>query len=235
MLKCSNDCYLCCELQHIKKVFHEQNNYPIWVINKVFKELQSKQHETTLIVNDNEERNSNVKNYLLILPYKGLDITSLRKSKLFVLFLIRSLVRFNMIHKTIFNHKHDIAYYAKCPEESCPHDYAGESGRGVLERVKDHNGKDAFSYIFKHCIAVDHQFVFCDNLRIAVRNYRNNKQKQKIAKVLLIKNLKLSLNVQEKSVALLLFNELRSLDAPRRMSFNCIYRVFQKKAAPNIN
>ena len=33
----SNDYYLGCELQHLKKIFHEQSDYTIWVINKVFK------------------------------------------------------------------------------------------------------------------------------------------------------------------------------------------------------
>ena len=38
----STDYYLGCELQHLKKVFYEQNYHPIWLINKVFKEFQSK-------------------------------------------------------------------------------------------------------------------------------------------------------------------------------------------------
>ena len=58
------------ELQHLKKVFHEQNDYSIWIINKVFKEFQSKQNETTLIAIGNEERNNNVKHHL---PYKDSD------------------------------------------------------------------------------------------------------------------------------------------------------------------
>ena len=32
--------YLCCEMQHIKKVFHRQNYYSVWVIKQVFKEFQ---------------------------------------------------------------------------------------------------------------------------------------------------------------------------------------------------
>ena len=32
----SSDYYLGSDLQHLKKVFHEQNDYPIWVINNVF-------------------------------------------------------------------------------------------------------------------------------------------------------------------------------------------------------
>ena len=114
-------------------------------------------------------------------------------------------------------------YYAKYPEESCPHDYVNESGRRVLQRVKNHNGRDVSYHIFRLCVAVDHQFGSCDDLRIVGRNYRNNKWKLKIAEVLLIKNLKPSLNVQKKLVALKLFNQLRSLEGPILMNFNCIY------------
>ena len=76
----------------------------------------------------------------------------------------------------------------------------------MLEQVKDHSGRDTSSHNFKHCVVADHQFVSCDDLRIVGRNYYKDKQKQKIEEALSIKNLKPSLNVQEKSVALKLFN-----------------------------
>ena len=76
----------------------------------------------------------------------------------------------------------------------------------MLERVENHNGRDNSCHIFKHCVAADHQLVSCDDLRIVGRNYRNNKRKRKIAETLLMKNLKLSLNVQEKPVTPKLFN-----------------------------
>ena len=113
---------------------------------------------------------------------------------------------FNVKDKTAFNHEHDIAYYVKCPEESCLPDYVGESGRRVLEQVKNHNCRDTSTHIFKHCVAADDRLVSCDDLRIIGRKYHNNKQKWKIAEVLLIESLKPSLNGQDKSVALELFN-----------------------------
>ena len=49
----------------------------------MFKDLQSNQNETAHIVTGNEERNNNVKNHLLLLPYKGSDamysISSMQK------------------------------------------------------------------------------------------------------------------------------------------------------------
>ena len=54
--------------QHLKKVFQEQNDYPVWVIKKVFKDFQNKQDETVPFAPDNEEKNNNAKNHLLMLP-----------------------------------------------------------------------------------------------------------------------------------------------------------------------
>lgn len=52
-------------------------------------------------------------------------------------------------------------------------------------------------------VAAHHQSVSKEDLTIAASNYRNNKQKWKITEALIIKNLKPSLNVQKKSVALI--------------------------------
>ena len=170
----SSDYYLGCELQHLKNLFHGQNDYPIWVKNKVFKEFQSKQNETAPIATGNEERNNNVKNHLLVLTYKCSDamhiINSMRKQvnhalpddvKMMVSYTGKNLSTcFNVKDKTVFNHEHDIVYYAKCPEKSCLHDYVGELGRRVLEQVKAHNGRDTSCHIFKHCVTADHQILF---------------------------------------------------------------------------
>ena len=48
------------------------------------------------------------------------------------------------------DHQHDVVYYAKCPEEQCTKDYTGETGRRLIERVKDHSDKDLKSHLFKH-------------------------------------------------------------------------------------
>ena len=41
-------------------------------------------------------------------------------------------------------------YHEKCPSELCDKNYIGGSGQGILESVKDHNGRDHKSYILKH-------------------------------------------------------------------------------------
>ena len=99
---------------------------------------------------------------------------------------------FRMKYKTVLKDEHDIVHYSKCPEEFCLHDCVGESGTKLLEQVKDHNGTDTVSYIFKHFVATDHQFSFRDDLRTLGSNCQSNKRKLKIAEALLIKNLKSS-------------------------------------------
>ena len=54
---------------------------------------------------------------------------------------------FNMIDEIVFNHENDTVYYAKCPEESCLHDCACESGRRVLQQVKYYNGRHLLPYL----------------------------------------------------------------------------------------
>ena len=87
-----------------------------------------------------------MKHHLLVLAYKGSDamhlISSMRKQvnrafpddvKMIVSYTGKKLgTCFNVKEITVFNHEHYIFYYAKCPEESCPHDHVGESGRRML-------------------------------------------------------------------------------------------------------
>ena len=112
-----------------------------------------------------------MENHLLVLSDKVSDathvISSMQKQsncaqpddvKLIVSYTGKKLsICFNVKDKTVFNHEHDIVYDTEYPEESCQHDYIGESVRRVLARVKDHNGRETSSHIFKHCVAADHQ------------------------------------------------------------------------------
>ena len=92
----------------------------------MFQESQSKQNETTPIATGNEERNNNVKNDLLVLPYKGSDTMHITSSmwkrvnrallddvKLIVSYTGKKLgICFNAKDKTVFNHEHDIVHYS---------------------------------------------------------------------------------------------------------------------------
>ena len=51
-----------------------------------------------------------------------------------------------------FEHKHDLVYHGKCPDNNCNDVYVGETGRRILERILDHNGRDVKSHLLKQLI-----------------------------------------------------------------------------------
>ena len=112
---------------------------------------------------------------------------------------------FQIKDKTEFNLKHDLVYYVKCPE--CQEDYIGEIGRRLHERICDHNGKDSRSHMLKHSLENNQRQVSFEDFRILRNGYTNSKIKRKISEALFIKELHPSLNTQETSVLLLLYND----------------------------
>ena len=88
--------------------------------------------------------------------------------------------KFNIKDKISKEHKHDLIYKAQCPDLNCDETYIGEIGRRFSERIIDHSGRDD--------------------------GCKNNKIKRKLAKALHIKHERPTLNVQEQSVPLKLFN-----------------------------
>ena len=215
-VNCSTKKYLEDELKHIRKTFNEINNYPQWVITKVFKETTSLEEENQL----DEATDKNSKNHLLILPYKGEKgthiINSMKRTISKILpenIKIRATYTgkrlstcFKTKDKTKFEHQHDIIYHVRCSAENYPDDYIGETARRVVERVKDHGGRDTKSHMFKHSIEKEHKEVTQSDFKIIGSHSNNNRHKRKIAEALLIKEKRPSLNVQEQSIDLKLLN-----------------------------
>ena len=112
---------------------------------------------------------------------------------------------FQIKDKTKFDHKHDLVYYVECPE--CQEDYIGEIGRRLHERICDHSGKDSKSHMLKHSLENNHKQVSFEDFHILRNGYTNSKIKRKISEALFIKELRPSLNTQETSVPLLLYND----------------------------
>ena len=103
-------------------------------------------------------------------------------------------------------HKHDIIYLATCPEDNCSGNYIGESGRRISERIIDYNGTDQKSHIFKQSSEKCCQHFITNSFTIIGNGFKNNSFKRKVSEAQLIKQIKPSLNVQEKSIELKLFN-----------------------------
>ena len=160
------------ELKYLEKVFVEKNNYPKWVIRQITKlpinkvnfingsNLSPPTIETIEVpANENEIV---TKKHILLLPYqgdKGISLTKLLKRNLNehlpnnvkrqVTFTGQKLnTEFNVKDRTKFEHKHDVIYFGKCPEQNCTDNYLGESVGKISGRIIDHSRRDQKSHLF---------------------------------------------------------------------------------------
>ena len=157
---------------------------------------------------------------MLLLPYqgkKGLHLTKSLKRNLKS--LLTSTVKanigftgkklstcFQIKEQTKFEHKYDIIYFATCPEDNCSENYIEESGRRISEKIIDNNGRDKKSQIFKHSSEKCRQHFPTNSFKIIGNRFKNNSLKRRVSEALLIKQIKMSLNVQQNSIELKLFN-----------------------------
>ena len=77
--------------------------------------------------------------------------------------------------------------------------------RRIAERIQDHNKRDKNSHLLKHAHDKGHTNVWENDFKILGNNYQSN-IKCKISESLFIRQLKLTLNANEKSIPLHLFN-----------------------------
>ena len=110
---------------------------------------------------------------------------------------------FNVKDKINIEHNHDLIYHTKCPEPACIDDYVGESVRRITDRIRDHT-----SHVLKHSIEKSHKNAYIIDFKMIEKNFHNNKRKWKIAEAVWIKDLIPTLNTQERSIQLKLFNWL---------------------------
>ena len=66
--------------------------------------------------------------------------------------------------------------------------------------------EDQISYLCRHVVVNEHHNASYDDFKIIGSGFRNNMFKRKVAEALLIKELQSTLNIQEKSAELKLFN-----------------------------
>ena len=108
---------------------------------------------------------------------------------------------FNVKDKINIEHNHDLIYHTKCPEPACIDDYVGESVRRITDRIRDHT-----SHVLKHSIEKSHKNAYIIDFKMIEKNFHNNKRKWKIAEAVWIRDLIPTLNTQERSIQLKLFN-----------------------------
>ena len=107
---------------------------------------------------------------------------------------------------TEFKHNYGIIFQGRCPKIGCNDHYLGKTGCRILERELDQSEKDQNSLLFKHSKESGHPVLDMNNYKIFKKGYRNNVRKRKIAEALLIKEVKPTLNNQDNSVEIKLFN-----------------------------
>ena len=113
--------------------------------------------------------------------------------------------KFPVKDKTDFQHKNNVVYHSKCPSERCHENYIGETNRRIVERIQDHNNRDKNSHLLKHAREKGHTHVWENDFKTLGNNYQSN-IKHKISESLFIRQLKPTLNANEKSIPLHLFN-----------------------------
>ena len=110
---------------------------------------------------------------------------------------IKRSTKFPVKYKTDFQHKNNVVYPSKCRSEGCYENYIGETNRRIVERIQDHNDRDKNSHLLKHAREKGHTHVWENDFKILGNNCQSN-IKRKISESLFIRQLKPTLNANEK-------------------------------------
>ena len=197
-------------------MFCNINDFPKNVVNNIIQQELSKSIKQQDVISDTQE---NCKNLKLILPYagkQGAQLTSKMKKQLrkvlpdnvktMVTYQSKKLVsKFPVKDKIDFQHQNNVVYYGKCPNPNCKDDYIGETDRRVIERVIYHNKRDKKFHMLKQSRDNLHTHIWENDFKLLGNNYQSN-IKRKISESFLIRQLKPSLNKQDKPIPLDLYN-----------------------------
>ena len=212
---CNKPYFLEMELEHLKETFVKINNFPLIVVNRIFKQVAD-ENAIVLEAQQNTVEPNETVTVRITLPYagkKGEDIAKeinshmkqvKPKLKARVAFKAKRVGSyFNIKDKVKKEHEHNLVYETRCPD--CDVIYVGEAGRRLSMRVDDHGGKDKKSHVLKHSVETGHKRITLNDTRILNKNF-SNYYKRKISEALFIKQKNPVLNIQDKSVPLKLFN-----------------------------
>ena len=199
-------------------MFRDINCYPNWVIEQTIENVKNQNEIAQSIqVTTNTDENE----HLLMLPYKGkvgeTRLKSLRNTlksvmsanntcKIIYTGTMLASKKVNIKNEISKKRKHDLIFKAQCPDLNCDVTYVGKIGRRFSEGVIDHCGREDKPHLYEHEEKTGNENVNMDHFEILSNGYKNNKFKRKLAETLHIKHERPTLNVQEQSVPLKLFN-----------------------------
>ena len=220
------------ELDHIKKVFSELNDYPPKLVEEIIKNERSYQQEqlhqatsTDGAAADEEARPSEEEKPVTItlnLPYAGdtgekliskvknyvsntVNKVKMKVSVCAVYNATRLGSSFNIKDEINFEHQHNVVYHAVCPNRKCTSHYTGQTKCRIQKRASQHHGTDKNSHLVKHAQETKHKRVDLKDFEIIGKGYRTDFTR-KISESLLIKKLEPYLNIQKDAYKLSLFN-----------------------------
>ena len=212
------------ELQHIKKVFVQYNNYPIQLLDNII-ENETKEHakeeqneETEQDPPEEQNPTEEQQTVTLCLPYAGekgeqivkklkKNIQSLsQNAKVNIIYTAQKLgSKFQVKDKTKIEHIHNVVYHGKCPNKKCESEYTGQTKCRMLKRTTQHNKTDEKSHLLIHAKETRHRRIWLKDFKILGKGYKSD-FKRRISESLFIKKLKPDLNVQMDAYRLTLFN-----------------------------
>ena len=113
--------------------------------------------------------------------------------------------KFILKDKTKLQHRHNIVYHAKCPNEKCSSHYIGQTSCRLGKRATQHNRTDQNSHVLKHSKSKRHKRVWLKDFQIMGSRY-NTDFKRRISESLYVKKVQPDLNMQKDAFKLTLFN-----------------------------
>ena len=133
---------------------------------KQTKEMTPSEKETQV----KEDEETSIKNHILALPYQGVKgIHIFNSMKRYVTKIMPKNIKLQTAFtgkrlssclktkdRTKFEHQHHITDQVKCSAENFLDGYIGQSARRIIERVKDHGGRDTKSHVLKHSSEKEH-------------------------------------------------------------------------------
>ena len=208
---CSNEKLLEDELNYLRNVFIKENDYPSKLVNSIIKiELEKNSGDQQEVTT-----NATNKQIQLVLPHAGKrGYNIIRKMnrqlnkhlkddvKVMITYQRTKLSsRSQVKEQTKFEHRNDVVYCCKCPENDCDDFYIGETDRRISERIIDHKNL----HPLQHAQNKIYSRVWVNCFTILNSNYRS-KINRKISESLYIRSKKPTLNTKETSMKLNLFN-----------------------------
>ena len=204
------------EISYLRNIFTEHNDFQLKVVNNIIDQELSQlvQQETTKPEKKETQQtlqlmvlySGNQGHNLLFKMKKQLKKTQPEDVNTMISYKNTKLsTKFPVKDKTDFQHKNNVVYHSKCPSEGCHENYIGETNIRIVERIQDHNNRDKNSHLLKHAREKGHTQVWENDFKILGNNYQSN-IKRKISESLFIRQLKPTLNANEKSISLHLFN-----------------------------